>query len=89
MKKKKRLTDAYRIPGFKPKQILTGVFGDPKARIIKFNRIEKKHVAQIAVENIMVTMTEKSVASEIFPVETLGFSSNWRSVASNAGAAGK
>jgi hypothetical protein len=89
MKKTKRLTDAYRIPGFKPKQILTGVFGDPKARIIKFNRIEKKHVAQTAVENIKVTMTGKTVLSGIFPVVTLGFSSNWRSVASSAGSAGK
>jgi hypothetical protein len=89
MKKIKRLTDSYRFPGFKPKQILTGIFGDSKARVIKFNRIEKKHVVQIAVENIKGTMTEKSVLSGIFPVEIRGFFSNWRFVVLNAGAAGK
>ena len=30
--KKKRLTDAYHFPQFKPHQSISGVFGDPKAR---------------------------------------------------------
>jgi hypothetical protein len=31
----RRLWDAYRFPGFRPSPIVTGVFGDPHARILR------------------------------------------------------
>ena len=34
-RKRKRLLDTYRFPGFRPEDVLKGVFGDPKARVIK------------------------------------------------------
>ena len=48
MKKAKRLTDTYHLPGFKPQQIVVGVFGDPRTRVIKLNRVAKKHVVRNA-----------------------------------------
>ena len=38
MKTFKRLYDAYRFPGFIPRIMLKGLFGDPCARIIRLQR---------------------------------------------------
>jgi hypothetical protein len=89
MKKIKRLTDAYRVPGFIPQQVVSGIFGDPKARVIRMNRIEKKHVVRIAGKNKQVSMIERSAEYGIFPVVTCGSSWNWRFAGSPAGAAGR
>ena len=42
MKKHKRLLDAYRFEGFVQLAQVRGVFGDPLARIISFQRRGKK-----------------------------------------------
>jgi hypothetical protein len=42
--KPKRLADAYRFPGFQPRAMLRGVFGDRKARVITLVRRSKKTV---------------------------------------------
>lgn len=89
MRRTRRLTDAYRFVGFTPQQMVVGIFGDPKARIIKLNRIEKKHVARNAERSIMVFMTARSVVSAIFHVATQGYTLNWRFAESTAGAAVK
>jgi hypothetical protein len=89
MKNTKRLTDAYRFPGFKPQQMVLGIFGDQKARIIRLKRLEKKRDVPIAAEKFMVSMIAKFAVSEIFPVETCGSFSKWRSVALNARVAKK
>jgi hypothetical protein len=88
MRKTKRLTDAYRFPGFIPQQMVAGIFGDPRARVIKLNRIEKKRVVRDAVKNIEIFMTARFAESEIFRAATQGFILNWRFVASTAGDAG-
>lgn len=89
MKKIKRLSDAYRFPGFKPKQVVKGIFGDSKARVIKLNRIEKKHAVPIVGKSNLASTTEKSDVSAIFPVATCGSFSIWRCVVSNAGIAAR
>jgi len=85
MKKAKRLTDAYRFHGFKPQQIIVGVFGDPRARVIKLNRIEKKHVVRNAERSIMVFMIARCAVSAIFHAATPGSILNWKSVALSVG----
>ena len=42
MRKHRRLQDAYRFRGFRPVSIVRGIFGDPKARILRLERREKK-----------------------------------------------
>src|SRR3972149_5275960 len=42
MVKKRRLLDEYQFPGVRPRSAIQGMFGDPKARIIRLNRSEKK-----------------------------------------------
>jgi hypothetical protein len=49
MSKRKRLTDAYRLPGFTPFQTVKGIFGDHKARVIVLQRTEKKQSVQRVV----------------------------------------
>jgi hypothetical protein len=89
MKKAKRLTDAYRFPGFKPQQIIVGVFGDPRARVIKLNWVEKKHVVRNAERSIMVFMTARYAVSAIFHAATPGSTLSWKSVALSVGVVGK
>lgn len=89
MKKAKRLTDAYRFPGFKPQQIIVGVFGDPRARVIKLNRVEKKHIVRNAERSILVFMTARCVVSAIFHAVTPGSTLSWKSVALSVGVVGK
>src|ERR1700730_13370955 len=44
-KRPRRLWDAYSFPGFRPEPTVQGVFGDPKARVIRLNRRSKKRRA--------------------------------------------
>jgi transposase len=39
-----RLLDVYQFPGFRPKATIKGIFGDPKARVIRLERRQKKTV---------------------------------------------
>lgn len=41
MEKNRRLLDEYRFPGYRPRAKLQGIFGDPKARVIKLARTRK------------------------------------------------
>jgi len=89
MRKTRRLTDAYRFVGFIPQQVVVGVFGDPKARVIKLNRVEKKHVVRNAERSIMVFMTARCAVSAIFHAVTQGSTLSWKSVALSVGVVGK
>jgi hypothetical protein len=40
-RKRKRLLDAYRFPGFRALEAVRGIFGDPKARVITRVRTQK------------------------------------------------
>lgn len=89
MRKIKRLTDCYKVPGFIPRHKVVGVFGDPKARVIKLYRIEKKRVVRNAAGSIADFMTARSAVSVIFHVATHGSILSWKSAAFTAGSAGK
>ena len=43
--RKRRLWDAYAFPGFGPETTVRGIFGDPKARIVRLKRRSKKRAA--------------------------------------------
>lgn len=47
-RRKRRLWDAYAFPGFRPEATVRGIFGDPKARIVRLKRRSKKRAAPIA-----------------------------------------
>src|SRR6188472_3508339 len=42
MRKPRRLDDAYRFTGFRPEPTVRGIFGDPKARLLRLLRRGKK-----------------------------------------------
>ena len=44
--KRRRLLDAYRFPGFTPRDDIHGIFGDPLARVIPLVRHSKKTVCK-------------------------------------------
>src|SRR5271165_5896853 len=48
-KRRRRLWDAYCFPGFRAEPTVCGVFGDPKARVIRLKRRSKKRRAAVAV----------------------------------------
>ena len=72
MRKHKRLTDAYRFPGFTPSETVKGVFGDPKARVIELKRRQKKLSALCVVVRLRVFTTASDAVFVIFPAVTRG-----------------
>src|SRR5258708_22303191 len=44
-KRRRRLWDTYSFPGFRPEPTVSGIFGDPKARLITLKRRSKKRRA--------------------------------------------
>jgi hypothetical protein len=48
MRKPRRLDDAFRFPGFRPEATVRGIFGDPKARILRLLRRGKKRPVERA-----------------------------------------
>jgi hypothetical protein len=75
-KRKRRLWDAYAFSGFRPEGKVHGIFGDPKARIIRLSRRSKKHCAVVAVALTKVGTIARSVAYAIFRAPTRGYFSN-------------
>jgi hypothetical protein len=88
-KRKRRLQDAYALPGFRPVATVRGLFGDFKARIIKLNRRSKKRCAVLAVLSIRAGTIARSAACVISPAETRGSISNLLCDASTAGLVAK
>lgn len=56
MSKRKSLADEYRFPGFRPRAMVKGKFGDPVARVIRLERRQKKRFAAV-VENLTEVFT--------------------------------
>ena len=75
--KSKRLRDAYRFPGFVPLAAVQGVFGDPKAVIVKLSRRRKKRYAVNVGNGAAVTTTTGSSKCGICRAETAGFTWEW------------
>jgi hypothetical protein len=88
MRKRRSLSDLYLFPGFRPYKTLHGLFGDPNARVIKFNRRGKKLFAASAAPLIGRLVIVETALSATCPLAAPGFTSNWRFAESSvAGAA--
>ena len=57
---RRRLSDAYRFPGFRALEPIKGVFGDPRARVVTLVRRSKKQPAARAGEFTKAGTTESS-----------------------------
>jgi len=89
MEKRRRLLDEYRFPGYRPKAKVRGVFGDPRARVIRLERVQKKRFVAVVVRFTGVTTTRRYDGYGICPVGMLGFMWRWRFDGSFAGSVGK
>ena len=75
--KRRRLKDAYQFAGFRPQDTITGVFGDPFARVIRLVRRSKKLSAARAEEFIRVGTIEERGEYATFRMGASG--STWSS----------
>jgi hypothetical protein len=57
MGKKRRLLDEYQFPGFRPQSEIQGIFGDPRARVIRLKKTQKKRFADAVARLIGDTTT--------------------------------
>jgi hypothetical protein len=89
MQKHKRLWDLYRFPGFSPEHNLSGLFGDPRARVLGLIRRGKKRFVAAVAASIIPTTIEKPAEFATCLVERCGFFSKRRSVEWLAEGAGK
>lgn len=89
MRKHKRLWDAYCFPGFSAEHTLSGIFGDPRARVIGLKRRGKKLFVAPVVASIIPTTTAKPAEFATCPVETCAFIWKWRSAESLVEGVGK
>ena len=89
MQTTKRLWDAYRFPGFTPEPKVSGIFGDPKALVVKLRRRGKKRFAGLVAVRTGRFTIAKFVGCGIFPAGTVASGWIWRSDAYFAGVVGK
>ena len=89
MQKHKRLWDAYRFPGFSPEHTLSGVFGDPRSRILGLIRRGKKLSVGPVAWSIIPFTTGRSARFATCPVPICAFTWPWRSGAWPVEVAGK
>ena len=89
MGKKKSLLDEYRFPGFRPRATVKGIFGDPKARVIRLERTQKKRFAAVAARCTEAITTGGFAGCGTFLAGMHGFTWKWKSGVSSAGGAGR
>jgi hypothetical protein len=89
MGKKRRLLDEYQFPGFRPRSEIQGIFGDPKARVIRLERTEKKRHAEVAARCIAAITTRLCDGYGIYLVEMPGYIWKWKSAGFGASGVGK
>src|SRR5260370_41021798 len=77
----RRLWDAYRFPGFRPHPTVTGIFGDPYARIIRLVRRSKKRPVEPADGHRAAGATADGAAPGISPAASHGSTPTPRSAA--------
>jgi len=68
---------------------IQGIFGDPKARVIRLKRTQKKQHAVAAAPYIAVITTRRCDRYGICPVGMLGSIWKWKSGGFSAGGVGK
>lgn len=77
LRKHKRLLDAYRFAGFRPRDEVRGIFGDSVARVVTLVRRSKKQSARNVAERTRVGTIARRGVFEICPVGIHG--SIWNS----------
>lgn len=70
--KHKRLLDAYRFAGFRPLELVRGIFGDSSARVITLVRRSKKRSARSVAGRTRAGTTARHGAPAICPAATRG-----------------
>ena len=88
-KRKRRLWDAYAFPDFRPEGTVRGIFGDPKARIIRLRRRSKKPCAAVVGLCTTVGMIAGPDVCATYRVPTRGSISTLTCDAFAAGTAAK
>lgn len=78
MGKKRKLLDEYRFPGFRPRAEIQGVFGDPKARVIRLKRTQKKQYAGNVARFIGIITTRRFAEYGIYLVGMHGYMWSWK-----------
>ena len=86
-RKRKRLLDTYRFPGFRPEEVVKGVFGDPKARVISLVQRSKKRPAASVAGCTWVGTTASGGACATCPVPIRASTSSSRCAGCVVGAA--
>src|SRR4030067_2900541 len=89
MVKKRGLLDEYKFPGVRTRSAIQGMVGDPKARIIRLERREKKRPVAFAGLCIGATTTRRDAGYGTCPAGMPGYTWRWRFGASGARGAGK
>ena len=67
---KRRLSEAYRFPGFHTMLTVTGIFGDPKARLVQLIRRSNKRYAAAAERRKSADMIIRPGRCAIFRAES-------------------
>jgi hypothetical protein len=78
MGKNRRLLDEYQFPGFRPKAGMQGVFGDPRARVIRLERTQKKQSAAVVARHIGAITTKRFAGYGTYPAGTHESIWRWR-----------
>jgi hypothetical protein len=65
MGNKRQLVNKYRFPGFRPQARIKGEFGDPKARIIRLERTQKKQYVDVVGKHTEIITTRRYDVSGI------------------------
>ena len=77
--RRRRLSDAYRFPGFIPKEAVGGIFGEPGSRIVHLERAGKKLSADPADLSVAASTITRPAAFATYLVATLEFISSSKS----------
>lgn len=71
MPKQRRLLDTYTFPGFRPLATVVGIFGDPKARLVRLLRRGKKQragsAAAVAIASTIARFAESAICPAAIP----------------------
>jgi hypothetical protein len=86
-KRRRHLSDGYSFVGFRPKETVRGVFGDPDVRIVSLERRSKKRSAGVAGESKRAGTTAGCGKFATCPAPATGLSWNWKFAALRAGVA--
>lgn len=83
------MLDAYRFPGCRPLAGIQGIFGDPKARVIRLQRRQKKQYAGVVEQYVEASTIQKFAEYETCRAEMYGYIWKWRFGVFSAGSAGR